>query len=163
MSLIGTIHFIHSPLLVLYPFVISSPYWDLIYIRYFFVIMFAYTYYNGECPFSYTYKKLMDVNYTAGDRINDYDEMYAVYNNRSFINKYLMTTTSLYTGSLLYTMYRVNISPAFTIWSSLIVMIYLSGIKEVYVFRTHKLFIITQVLLRYCFLFALLFVQSYVM
>ena len=163
MSVIGVIHFLHNPLLILYPVLIRNPIFDLLYIKYFFATMFSYTFFDGECPVSFLYKRIMDSNYIAGDRIDDYDEIYMVWPNRIFVQNYLATTTGLYGCSLLYTMYRINISPAFATGMGLFVLLYLSGIKEVYFSRQNIIFKISQNLLRFCFLFAFLFVEVYIL
>ena len=153
MSIIGTLHFFHAPLLVIYPLVLP-PQYDLLYIKYFFAIMISYTFYNGECPISYIYKRRMNPQYIAGDRINDYDDLYAVCNDRIFVNNYLVVTTSLYSSSLIYTMYRANIDFKFTLFSMLVVLLYTSGIKEVYVRRNHRSFVWTEPLMTIYFVFA---------
>ena len=162
MSLIGVFHFIHAPLLIVYPFVISSSDWDFAYIQYFFLIMYAYTFYNGECPISFYYKKRANPYYVAGSRITDYDEMYTICKDRTFVKKYIATTTSLYGGALLYTMRRIHITPAFTVWAALVVLIYTSAIHEVYFKRAHQLFTVVQLLCRVCFVFSIFFIRVYV-
>lgn len=162
MSLIGVFHFIHAPLLIVYPFVFSLSDWDFAYIQYFFLIMYAYTFYNGECPISFYYKKQTNPYYVAGSRVTDYDEMYTVCKDRTFVKKYIATTTTLYGCTLLYTMHRLSITTAFTAWSSLIILIYTSAIHEVYFKRTHQLFRIIQNICRFCFVFAIFFIRVYV-
>jgi len=162
MSLIGVFHFIHAPLLVIYPLTFSSSDWDFVYIQYFFLIVYAYTFYNGECPISFYYKKRVNPYYVAGSRITNYDEMYTVCKDRTFVKKYIATMTTLYGCALLYTMRRLHITPAFTTWSSLVVLIYTSAIHEVYFKRTHQLFAFVQLICRICFMFALFFIRAYV-
>lgn len=161
MSLIGVFHFIHAPLLIVYPFIISSTDWDFAYIQYFFLIMYVYTFYNGECPISFYYKRRANPNYVAGSRITDYDEMHSVCKDRAFVKKYIATTTSIYGCTLLYTMRRLRIVPAFTLWAALVVLIYTSAIHEVYFKQTHRLFKFVQLLSRVCFVFAILLIRAY--
>lgn len=161
MYLIGIFHFIHAPLLIVYPLVFSSSDWDFAYIQYFFLIMYVYTFYNGECPISFYYKKRANPYYVAGSRITDYREMYSVCKDRVFVKKYIATTTSLYGCALLCTMRRLHITPAYTAWASLVVLIYMSAIHEVYFKRTHQLFAIVQIICRVCFGFAILFIRTY--
>jgi hypothetical protein len=59
-TIIGLLHLIHTPLLVLFPFIVNNFTTDIFYIIYFFSIMFFYTFIDGECPISYICKVMMD-------------------------------------------------------------------------------------------------------
>jgi hypothetical protein len=106
---IGLFHFIHSPLLIFYPFWINNWTYDIYYINYFFIIIFAYTFINGECPISYISKLLINRNYIAGTNINYSPEMKYIFSSNTNISRYFQITTSLYIISLSFVIYRANI------------------------------------------------------
>jgi len=106
--LFGIIHLLHCPCLIIYPYITHN--FDILYIEYFFTIMFSYTFINGECPFSYIYKKWKNPEYIAGSRISDYPEMHCIFGKQNtFIQLYFGTNTVLYMGSLLHVINRSNI------------------------------------------------------
>jgi len=71
-AVIGLFHIIHSPLLVLFPFIVKKYTTDIFYIIYFFTILFLYTFIDGECPVSYVCKVMMDKKYIAGTNVAYY-------------------------------------------------------------------------------------------
>lgn len=74
-AIVGLFHLIHSPLLVLFPFILNNFTSDVLYVIYFFSIMFLYTFIDGECPISYMCKIAIDKKYVAGSNISHYPEM----------------------------------------------------------------------------------------
>lgn len=112
--IIGIIHIIHCPCLILLPFfIVNNHIFDIFYIEYFFSIMFLYTFINGECPISYLYKTQTDPRYIAGSRIRYYPEISDLFclspENQKYISIYFGTNTILYLGSLIHVIYRSNI------------------------------------------------------
>lgn len=67
---LGLFHFIHSPLLIILPFLTNT--WDKCYINYFFTMMFSYTFTDGECPITYASKRLI---HDYSPRNNQFPEM----------------------------------------------------------------------------------------
>jgi hypothetical protein len=102
---IGIFHLMHSPFLILFPFIVNT--FDLFYIIYFFSIMLSYTFLNGECPISYTCKRMMDTQYMAGTNVKYYPEMEYLLNKKT-IDYYFGITTFLYIISLVFVLYRSN-------------------------------------------------------
>ena len=144
--IIGILHLIHCPSIILLPFyIVNNPVFDIFYIEYFFSIIFSYTFLNGECPISYIYKKQKDPNYIAGSRITDYTEMYDLFifspETQKYISIYFGTNTVLYIGSLLYVINRSNLPlTLFRIpTSSILIYFYF-----IYFSRAHPLFNVIQ-------------------
>ena len=112
--MIGIIHLIHCPCLILLPFCINNHIFDILYIEYFLGIMFSYTFLNGECPISFFYKKQKNPNYIAGSRIYNYPEMSEIFElcfsqeKDKYISIYFGTNTVIYIGSLYYVIDRSN-------------------------------------------------------
>jgi len=71
---LGVFHLIHSPILILFPFFVQDFVTDVLYITYFLVIMFGYTWVDGECPISLICKQISDKKYVAGKDITYYPE-----------------------------------------------------------------------------------------
>lgn len=107
-NIIGLFHLIHSPLLILYPFIVQNFTTDIFYIIYFFLIMLIYTFIGGECPISYVCKLMMDNKYIAGSKITYYPEMENILPNKLIIEYYFGTMTILYLLSLCYVIFRTN-------------------------------------------------------
>lgn len=106
-TIIGLFHLIHSPLLVIFPFVFNNFTSDILYINYFFFIMFLYTFVNGECPISYVCKLMIDNKYIAGSNITYYPEMERLLSQRNIVY-YFGTTTLSYMVTLLIVIFRTN-------------------------------------------------------
>ena len=100
---------LHSPIITIYPFIITSACYDIYYINYFFLIMMSYTLLNGECPISFVCKKMINPKYAAGENINDYVELYQVVPNKYYVNNYIQLMTCSYLSSLLYVIYFTNV------------------------------------------------------
>ena len=100
---------LHSPIITIYPFIITSTCYDIYYINYFFLIMMSYTFLNGECPISFVCKKMITPKYEAGENINDYVELYQVFPNKYYVNNYIQMMTCSYLSSLLYVIYFTNV------------------------------------------------------
>lgn len=69
--------------------------------------MLSYTFLNGECPISYTCKRMMDTQYMAGTNVKYYPEMEYLL-NKKMIDYYFGITTFLYIISLVFVLYRSN-------------------------------------------------------
>jgi hypothetical protein len=108
-AFIGLFHLVHSPLLVLFPFIVKNFMSDIFYTIYFFTIMFLYTFLDGECPISYICKVMMDKKYIAGRNIYYYPEMECILPNKKIIDYYFGTMTILYIITLFFVMFRANI------------------------------------------------------
>jgi len=140
--LFGILHLLHCPCLILLPYYVKNPIFDLLYIEYFLGIMFSYTFINGECPISYIYKKRKDPNYIAGSRITDYLEMNTLFFfSPTQIQYFFGTTTILYMGTLIYVIYRNNISFALFMIPTNSLLVYFTF---VYRYPGHPLFHIIQ-------------------
>lgn len=137
--ILGIIHLLHCPCLILLPFLHNNHLFDILYIEYFLGIMFSYTFINGECPISYIYKKQKDPNYIPGSRITDYPEMNNLLHFSPSI--YFGTTTILYLGTLIYVIHRNNIPFSLFIipTNSLLFYFYI-----IYRYRVHPLFSVIQ-------------------
>ena len=73
------------------------------------MIMFSYTFINGECPITYGTKKIMDLTYIAGKDLNYYPEMLCFFSTDKNIERYFITTTAAYITTLFYVIKRSQI------------------------------------------------------
>jgi hypothetical protein len=127
LEILGLIHIIHCPILIIYPYTIINQKLDIYYITYFFFICFSYTFINGECPISYVSRIIKNKNYIAGssnicENICKNDN-YVCENKRNFpemesilpiflypyIDFYFVITTKIYLFSLSLVVYRNNL------------------------------------------------------
>lgn len=145
--MLGLLHLIHSPLLILFPFVIVTFETDIFFIVYFLTIMFSYTFINGECPISYIYKLSIDKNYIAGSNINYYPEMEYLLHNK--IEYYFGTMTFLYVLTLFIVIFRTE-----TFFHSIFTMIILAN-YFLFIRKKLKYFEIVQEITKYVLLFTI--------
>lgn len=145
--MLGLLHLIHSPLLILFPFVIVTFETDIFFIVYFLTIMFSYTFINGECPISYIYKLSIDKNYIAGSNINYYPEMEYLLHNK--IEYYFGIMTFLYILTLFIVIFRTE-----TFFHSIFTMIILAN-YFLFIRKRLKYFEIVQEITKYVLLFTI--------
>jgi len=161
-SIIGGLHLIHSPLLILFPFFIKNFTLDIFYIIYFFAIMLLYTFIDGECPISYICKKIKDINYTAGDNITHYPEMEYLFRDKIFIDYYFGTTTVMYILSLFFVIFRTNIFGYFLVLNFLILFIYFLFIRNIFSLKQSHFFITFQEITKYVLLLTICFLLTFI-
>jgi hypothetical protein len=143
MIAIGTIHLLHSPLLVLFPFIINNFTTDIFYIIYFFTIMFLYTFIRGECPISYVCKRMIDKDYVAGTNITYYPEMEYLLHSQKNIDYYFGTMTFLYITTLFFVIFRTNTFSFLLLFTFLILLLYFSLVRKHFIIN-EKCFLIIQ-------------------
>jgi len=107
--LLGFIHLIHCPLLIIYPYITHNINHDLLYILYFILIVLSYILFNNECLISYSVKKIINKTYIAGSKMNYYPEMYIFTQNDQLIKLYFTITTLVYIYSLYIVIMRINL------------------------------------------------------
>ena len=154
-ELLGWFHLVHCPLLILYPLVYSSLSTDVLYVKYFFLIMFSYTFIEGECPISYVAKIKLDPDYVAGTKIEYYPEMKFILQDDVYINYYFTINTILYLASLVYVSHRANIPFMFLSVPYAMLVIYFLHIRNIYFNKTKDSFSILQNLtsaVLYCYI-----------
>lgn len=108
-NVLGIFHLIHSPFLIIFPFLIQNFTSDILYLIYFFLNMYLYTFIEGECPISYACKKIKDNKYCAGNNITHYPEMEFLFANKEYINCYFGVMTTLYILTLCFIIRRTNL------------------------------------------------------
>jgi uncharacterized membrane protein len=158
LRIIGLLHLLHAPALILFPFYVNNQLADIIYINYFFLIMFSYTFINGECPISYVSKKIMDQDYFAGTDLEYYPEMRSIFNTDQDIKDYFTTTTIAYLFTLIYVINRSKIPFYVFILPTITLSYYFLFVK---VYNTHKEtthFLICQEATKYITFFTNIFV-----
>jgi len=116
LEILGLIHIIHCPLLIIYPYTIINQKLDIYYLTYFFFICFSYTFINGECPISYVSRIIKNKNYIAGSSIcenicenkRNFPEIESVLPVflYPYIDFYFVITTKIYLFSLSVVVYR---------------------------------------------------------
>ena len=150
--LLGLFHLFHCPMLIFIPFWINDSYRvDIIYILYFFLIMFIYTFLNGECPISYISKKILEPHYIAGTDITSYIEMKYIISNDMIIQYYFGLTTILYLLTLGFVIYRANIMCFILSIPFFIIGIYFLLIRKI-INTTKKRFLLFQEITKYVIL-----------
>jgi len=149
LQIIGIFHFIHSPFLIIYPFVFTSSLSNLLYLNYFFGIMISYTFINGECPISYSAKLLIDSNYIAGDNVDYYPEMLTIFPNSRYVNYYFSITTTLYSFLLFDGIRRLNVPFCFLVLPFSSLIIYVLFIRDIYFKRNGRFFQSIQEITKY--------------
>jgi|LakMenEpi03Aug12_release.lakeMendotaPanAssembly.Ray.scaffolds.fasta_scaffold404015_2 hypothetical protein len=162
-TIIGVIHFIHSPLLILFPFVIKNFILDIFYVIYFFIIMFLYTFIDGECPISYMCKLINDKNYIAGTNITYYPEMDCIIPNKTYINYYFGIMTFMYILTLFFVIFRTNIFSYFLTSTFIILFIYFLLIRNIFSIKNRINFIIFQEFTKYVLLIAICFLLTFIL
>jgi len=149
----GLFHLIHTPLLIVFPFIVRNFISDILYLIYFFSIMFSYTFINGECPISYMCKVIIDNKYIAGNNITHYPEMEYIL-QRQTIAYYFGIMTILYIATLFIVIFRTNLFSYFLIFTFEILSIYFifirsqGSVKRVY-------FVIVQEITKYILFFTI--------
>jgi hypothetical protein len=96
--MLGIIHLIHCPLLVVYPYITDA--YDRVYLIYFILIVLSYILLKNECLISYVSKRIIDNSYRAGQKMNYYPEMYIFTKNDQHIKVYFTLMSLLYVYSL---------------------------------------------------------------
>lgn len=139
---IGFAHLLHSPILILFPLYVKNLSLDILYIKYFFAIMFSYTFIHGECPISYICKIYIDKNYVAGKRISYYPEMLEVFSNEAQTLCYFFTMTVMYMFSLLCVIQRANVPFPTLAFSSL--SIYFTMLRVIKLPKKTRMYILVQ-------------------
>ena len=132
LKIIGIFHFLHSPLLIAYPFVFTSPFSNLLYLNYFFSIMISYTFLDGECPISYLAKLLLDSEYIAGENISHYPEMLTIFPNNKYVHHYFFTSTTVYSFLLSNTIQRLHIPLSMLVFPFSTLTMYVLFIHNIY-------------------------------
>jgi hypothetical protein len=160
LSIIGWLHALHSPFLILYPVFLSSIFWDIIYINYFFIIMFSYTFIQGECPISYACKKMLDGNYISGQNLSYYPEMLKVFPNEKTVQRFLFFTTTLYICSLLYVINRSKIPLYNLVFPFLIIFIYFLFARISFLSKNAKVFALVQEITKCSCLLAIFYIAN---
>ena len=148
-AFIGLLHLIHSPLLVLFPFIVNNFTNDVFYIIYFFTIMFLYTFLDGECPISYICKVMMDKKYIAGSNITYYPEMECILPNKKTVDYYFGTMTILYIITLFFVMFRANIFSYFFIVVFAVLLNYFLLVRNYFSIKKQLYFPIFQEITKY--------------
>ena len=97
-KMLGVIHLIHCPLLIVYPYVSTG--YDLLYLTYFLGMALSYLCFKNECLISYCAKKQVDPDYRAGSKMDWYPEMHMFTENDKRIKLYFTVTTCIYLYSL---------------------------------------------------------------
>jgi hypothetical protein len=155
---LGVFHLIHCPVLIVLPFFIETATFDILYINYFFIVLFLYTFLNGDCPISYVCKKCIDDNYVAGDDITYYPEMYFLLQEKVYVSWFFTITTGFYLFSLLYVIQRSAISLFDLLFTLFILFVYFLSIRGLIFHKKDKYFLLFQSFTKLVLLITILFV-----
>ena len=161
-KIIGLFHLFHSPLLVLFPFIVKTFTTDILYISYFFAIMFLYTFVNGECPISYVCKIIIDKNYIAGSNITYYPEMEYLLQNKKTINYYFGTMTFLYIKILFFVIFRTNTMSYILFFVFVLLFNYFLLVRDYFSIKNRIYFIIFQEITKYILFLTIYFLLKLV-
>jgi hypothetical protein len=161
-AIIGLFHLIHTPLLVVFPFIVNNFTTDIFYIIYFFYIMFFYTFLDGECPISYICKVMIDKQYIAGSDVAFYPEMECVLPTKKIINYYFGTMTFLYITILFFVISRTNIFSYVFIFVFSLLLNYFLFVRNYISIKKQLYFPLLQEITKYTLFFTICFLLSYV-
>lgn len=154
LKFLGFFHLLHSPILIIFPYIIQHYTTDILYIIYFLLIMFSYTFIDGECPISYISKKIHNNEYISGQEISRYPEM-EYFIHKSQIDYYFGITTTAYIGTLFYVIFRSKMAnPFLCLFTFCVLLNYFLQIRGYFPIR--YLCIIRE-LTKYTLLFAICF------
>lgn len=160
-AFIGLFHLIHSPLLVLFPFIVNNFTNDVFYIIYFFTIMLLYTFLNGECPISYICKVMMDKKYIAGSNVYYYPEMECILPNKKIIDYYFVIMTILYIITLFFVMFRANIFSYFFIVVFAVLLNYFLLVRNCFSIKKQIYFPLFQEITKYTLFLTISFLHHF--
>jgi hypothetical protein len=161
-EIIGLLHLIHAPLLIVFPFIINNFTIDIFYIIYFFMIMFLYTFLDGECPISYVCKLMLDKKYIAGSNIAYYPEMECILPNKKTIDYYFGTMTILYIITLLFVIFRTNLFSYIFIVVFTILFIYFLLVRK-YLIKMQMYFLQFQEITKYTLFLTICWLLTFVL
>ena len=161
LEILGVIHIIHYPLLIIYPFVIINQILDIYYITYFFFIFFSYTFINGENPISFISKIIGNkINFPekkCENKIN-FPEIESILPTHlyPFINHYFIIISNIYLFSLFLVVYRNNLYHI-VFFPFFILFIYFLFINKLLANRLLQYFILVQQFTKFTLLFTIYF------
>jgi hypothetical protein len=183
LEILGVIHIIHYPLLIIYPFVIIHQILDIYYITYFFFIFFSYTFINGENPISFISKIIENkinfpekkcenkINFPekkCENKINfpekkcenkiNFPEIESILPTRlyPFINHYFIIISNIYLFSLFIVVYRNNLYHI-VFFPFFILFIYFLFINKLLATHLLQYFILVQQFTKFTLLFTIYF------
>jgi len=159
-TIIGLLHLIHTPLLVLFPFIVKNFTTDIFYIIYFFSIMFFYTFLDGECPISYICKVMMDKKYIAGSDVSYYPEMECVLPNKKIIDYYFGTMTIIYITTLFFVIFRINIFSYVFIFVFTLLLNYFLFVRNYFSIKKQFYFPLLQEITKYTLFLTICFLLN---
>jgi len=170
LEILGIIHILHFPLLIVYPFIIINQIHDIYYITYFFFICFSYTFINGECPISFV-SKIIKRNFPKNicenernfpknicENERNFPEMASILPTHlyPYIYYYFVITTKIYLFSLFLVIYR-NKLYHIVFFPFCTLFIYFLFITKIITIRFLKFFILVQQFTKFTLLFTIYF------
>jgi len=114
LEILGIIHIIHCPILIIFPFIVINQKYDIFYIIYFFSICFSYTFINGECPISYISRIIKNkkfsresIDFSIENKFHfpEMESVLPIY-LYPYINTYFIITTKIYFFTLCLVIHR---------------------------------------------------------
>jgi len=144
---IGLFHLFHSPILITLPTLFTELWFYNAYLQYFFIVMFSYTFINGECPISYAAKRILDKNYIAGQCISYYPEMISILRSDEHINAYFGCTTTIYIITLLHVAFQSNVPILYLMPAFASTLLYFLFVREIY-FKKDRYYPVVQQITR---------------
>jgi hypothetical protein len=85
-EIVGVIHLSFAIIASFYGFLFKKSWIDYLFIFYVLGIILSWTFYNGECLFTYYFKKKEDPNYIPGEDSNDMKDMFTIIPNPFIAN-----------------------------------------------------------------------------
>jgi hypothetical protein len=144
---ISFFHWTHGPFLIILPLYLQNNKYKIIYIKYAYFILFSYTFTDGECPITYSYKKINNNSYIAGSNITDLADLYLLQIHPYYINIYIRLLSSIYFYHIFRYMYLLKYFNKWTMLDAIILACYL---YQLYIYK-NSYFTIIQLFCRYKF------------
>lgn len=129
----GAIHICHTLLYIVYPWWKRDTIGDLFYLNYTFYGLFSYTFFDGECPFSFFCRVLKDDDYVAGTEVEQLVDLETVLGSQEFVDLYLATTNPMCIVSFVTVAIRIpKINNVYFCYFYLVIVVYSAFVDKFY-------------------------------
>lgn len=139
-------HWTHGPFLIGVSMFLYDIFYKKLFVKYSFLILFSYTFLDGECPITYSYKKINNWSYCGGSNIQDLADLYLLPISPFWINIYIRILSSIYFYRVFVFMYELGMFNK--IWIVFDGFILIGYLYQLYVEKTEPNFYYIQILCR---------------
>ena len=139
-------HWTHGPFLIGVSMFLYDIFYKKLFVKYSFLILFSYTFLDGECPITYSYKKINNWSYCGGSNRQDLADLYLLPISPLWINIYIRILSSIYFYRVFVFMYELGMFNK--IWIVFDGFILIGYLYQLYVEKTEPNFYYIQILCR---------------